>query len=187
MCCHSVICEVIHHPKLLIQEMSNIRIKPVYKGKAMIFPSIVLQEEKEIYKSTNEVSSLCHLYNSTFLLSDSYDFILFQKFAFWILHSHHLLHSPRILDNEYHVATLQSWISLAYRRKNPKFLLKCWGNLLLLCHSDQYHSMWDWPVSLKTFSSWRLWCLGLSRDGVFTSSQDVQSLGKVLNHPWKNW
>lgn len=65
MCCHSVICEVIHHPKLLIQEMPNIRIKPVYKGKAMIFPSIVLQEEKKIYKSTNEVNSRCHLlYNS---------------------------------------------------------------------------------------------------------------------------
>lgn len=65
MCCHSVIREVIHHPKLLIQEMPNIRIKPIYKGKAMIFPSIVLQEEKKIYKGTNEVNSLCYLpYNS---------------------------------------------------------------------------------------------------------------------------
>lgn len=55
MGCHSVICEVIYHPKLLIKEMPNIRIKPVYKGKAMIFPSIVLQEKKEIYKCTDEV------------------------------------------------------------------------------------------------------------------------------------
>lgn len=47
MCCHSVICEVIYHSKLLIKEMANIRIKPVYKGKAMIFPSIVLQKENK--------------------------------------------------------------------------------------------------------------------------------------------
>lgn len=58
MRCHSVIREVIYHPKLLIEEMPDIRIKPVYKGKAMIFPSIVLQEEKEIHKCTNEVKSL---------------------------------------------------------------------------------------------------------------------------------
>jgi len=65
MCCHSVIREVIYHPKLLIQEMSNIRIKPVYKGKAMIFPSIVLQEEKKTYKCTNEVKFLSDpLYSS---------------------------------------------------------------------------------------------------------------------------
>lgn len=66
MCCHSVICEVIYHPKLLIEEMPNIRIKPVYKGKTMIFPSIVLQEEKEKYKCTNEVKPLSGpLYSST--------------------------------------------------------------------------------------------------------------------------
>lgn len=55
MCGHSVIREVVHHPKLLIEEMPNIRIKPVYKGKAMVFPSIVLQERKEIQKYTSEV------------------------------------------------------------------------------------------------------------------------------------
>lgn len=67
MCCHSVIREVIHHPELLIEEMPNIRIKPVYKGKAMIFPSIVLQEKKEINKYTREVKSLCDSFDSSIL------------------------------------------------------------------------------------------------------------------------
>lgn len=68
MCGHSVIREVIHHPKLLIEEMPNIRIKPVYKGKAMVFPSIVLQERKEIQKYTSEVK---------FLLDPVYSSIVF--------------------------------------------------------------------------------------------------------------
>lgn len=69
MCGHSVIREVIHHPKLLIEEMPNIRIKPVYKGKAMVFPSIVLQERKEIQKYTSEVKlPLDPLYSSIVLV-----------------------------------------------------------------------------------------------------------------------
>lgn len=120
-----------------------------------------------------------------FLLSDSYDFILFQKFAFWILHPHHLLHLPRIPGNEYHTVTPQPWISLAYRRKNPKLLLKRLGNLLLF-HSDQYHSMWDWLLNLKTCSSWRLWCLAPNRDGV-CFQRGCTIIGQSTEPSLKNW
>lgn len=79
MCCHSVIREVIHHPELFIEEMPDVRIKPVHEGKAMIFPSIVLQEKKERNKYTRDVKSLWFFQQlNTFLLSVS-SFALLQR------------------------------------------------------------------------------------------------------------
>lgn len=46
MGCHSVIGEVVDHPKLLIKKMSNVRIQPVHQGEPMIFPGVVLKERK---------------------------------------------------------------------------------------------------------------------------------------------
>lgn len=42
---HSVIGEIVDHAELLVEKVSNVRIKSVHQGEPMIFPGIVLKEE----------------------------------------------------------------------------------------------------------------------------------------------
>lgn len=131
MRCHSVVGEVIHHPKLLIKEMPNIRIKPVYKGKPMIFPSIVLQEEKEIHKCTNQVKLLydplcsstvfCCLLVTTLFTSKTLHFESFIPIT-------HFIPPGFVAVSIISQHLTSSWASLAYRRRNPSLFLKCWGS-----------------------------------------------------------
>lgn len=53
---HCVVGEIIDHSKLLIQEMSNVRVKPVHQWEPMIFPGVVLDVEKV---STYKMGMLC--------------------------------------------------------------------------------------------------------------------------------
>lgn len=39
---HGTALQTIHHPKLLIQEMSNVRVEPVDQREAMVFPGVIL-------------------------------------------------------------------------------------------------------------------------------------------------
>lgn len=43
---HCVVGEIVDHSKLLIQEMPNVRVKPVHQREPMIFPGVVLDAEK---------------------------------------------------------------------------------------------------------------------------------------------
>lgn len=43
---HCVVGEIVDHPKLLIQEMSDVRVKPVHQREAVVFPGVILDAEK---------------------------------------------------------------------------------------------------------------------------------------------
>lgn len=39
---HGTALQTIHHPKLLIQEMTDVRVEPVDQREAMVFPGVIL-------------------------------------------------------------------------------------------------------------------------------------------------
>jgi hypothetical protein len=41
---HRVVGETVDHPKLLVKEMADVRVKSVHQGEPMVFPGIVLKE-----------------------------------------------------------------------------------------------------------------------------------------------
>lgn len=53
---HCVVGEIVDHSELLIQEVPNVRVKPVHQREAVIFPGVVLDAEKV---STYKMGILC--------------------------------------------------------------------------------------------------------------------------------
>lgn len=53
---HCVVGEIVDHSELLIQEVPDVRVKPVHQREAMIFPGVVLDAEKV---STYKMGILC--------------------------------------------------------------------------------------------------------------------------------
>lgn len=122
------------------------------------------------------------------LLSASFNFILLKKICI-ILHPYHLLYCPRLPGNEYHVTTPHLQLDIIIlKEKKPQASLEMLRQVSTVCCATLTSVILRGMglLSLKTFSSWRLWCLALSRNGEFTSSQDILT-GWSAEPSLNNW